>query len=82
MSEPEIARRCAACGVSVRQHALFCPQCGNPIAQADDDNRLFSCRHDHRDRADPGTHPVAAYCNHKVSEDGVRGRKVQRVSSV
>ena len=34
MSEPEIARRCTACGVSVRQHAAFCPQCGNPIPQA------------------------------------------------
>ena len=33
MSEPEIARRCTACGVSVRQHAMFCPQCGNPISQ-------------------------------------------------
>jgi hypothetical protein len=33
MSEPEIARRCTACGMSVRQHAMFCPQCGNPITQ-------------------------------------------------
>jgi len=35
MSEPEIeiARRCTFCGVSLRQHALFCPQCGNPIKQ-------------------------------------------------
>jgi hypothetical protein len=32
MSEPEIDRRCTACGVAVRQHALFCPQCGNPIS--------------------------------------------------
>jgi hypothetical protein len=32
MSDPEIARRCAACGVSVRHHAMFCPQCGNPIS--------------------------------------------------
>lgn len=31
MSEPEIARRCTACGVSVRKSAMFCPQCGNPI---------------------------------------------------
>ena len=31
MSDPEIARRCSACGVSVRQRAMFCPQCGNPI---------------------------------------------------
>ena len=35
MSEPEIARRCTACGVSLRQRAAFCPQCGNPIAQGD-----------------------------------------------
>jgi zinc-ribbon domain len=35
MSEPEIeiARRCTFCGVSLRQHAIFCPQCGNPIRQ-------------------------------------------------
>ena len=33
MSEPEIDRRCVSCGVSVRQHAMFCPQCGNPIPQ-------------------------------------------------
>lgn len=31
MSEPEIARRCAACGVSVRNSALYCPQCGQQI---------------------------------------------------
>ena len=34
MSDPEIARRCTACGVSVRQRAMFCPQCGNPISEA------------------------------------------------
>lgn len=34
MSEPEIARRCTACGVSVRERAVFCPQCGNPIPQS------------------------------------------------
>src|SRR4051812_34667497 len=33
MSEPEIARRCSSCGISVRQSAVFCPQCGNPIAK-------------------------------------------------
>jgi hypothetical protein len=31
MSEPEIARRCSACGVSVRQSALYCPQCGHQV---------------------------------------------------
>ena len=34
MSEPEIARRCTACGASVREQAMFCPQCGNAISQA------------------------------------------------
>ncbi|HET6977010.1 MAG TPA: zinc ribbon domain-containing protein [Pyrinomonadaceae bacterium] len=33
MSDPEIARRCTVCGASVRQLAMFCPQCGNPVAQ-------------------------------------------------
>jgi hypothetical protein len=34
MSEPEIARRCHSCGVSVRKQAAFCPQCGNQLKQA------------------------------------------------
>src|SRR6185369_13242201 len=35
MSDPEIDRRCSQCGVSVRSHALFCPQCGQPIPHSD-----------------------------------------------
>lgn len=31
MTEPQIARRCTFCGVTVRELAAFCPQCGNPI---------------------------------------------------
>jgi len=31
MSEPEIARRCHACGASIRDHALFCPECGKEL---------------------------------------------------
>lgn len=31
MSEPEIARRCHHCGVSLRQTALYCPQCGEQL---------------------------------------------------
>lgn len=31
VSEPEIARRCPACGISLRQNALYCPQCGEKI---------------------------------------------------
>jgi uncharacterized Zn finger protein (UPF0148 family) len=33
MSEPEIARRCPHCGVSLRQHAVYCPQCGERIGE-------------------------------------------------
>ena len=32
MPDPEIDRRCTACGASVRPTAAFCPQCGEPIA--------------------------------------------------
>lgn len=31
MSEPEISRRCPACGASIRDKAFFCPQCGGPL---------------------------------------------------
>ena len=34
MPEPEIARRCPSCGVSIREVALFCPQCGDAQPQA------------------------------------------------
>jgi len=32
MTEPEIDRRCRHCGVSIRERAFFCPQCGKPLA--------------------------------------------------
>lgn len=31
--EPEISRRCHACGASVRSRARFCPQCGRDVLQ-------------------------------------------------
>ncbi len=34
MPEPEIARRCPSCGASIREVALFCPQCGDAQASA------------------------------------------------
>jgi zinc-ribbon domain len=31
LMEPEISRRCRACGAAVRSRAGFCPQCGAPV---------------------------------------------------
>ncbi len=31
MTEPAIARRCPSCGVSIRELAFFCPQCGRDL---------------------------------------------------
>src|SRR5882724_9552921 len=38
MSEPEIDRRCRHCGVSIRERAFFCPQCGEPLAADHDES--------------------------------------------
>lgn len=32
--EPEIARRCKACGAAIRMRATFCPQCGKSVEGA------------------------------------------------
>jgi hypothetical protein len=36
MPEPQIARRCLACGVSIRVPANFCPECGAALAPKPD----------------------------------------------
>ena len=35
--QPEISRRCLACGASYREDALFCPECGKPLPKAPED---------------------------------------------
>ena len=76
MSEPEIARRCTACGVSVRQHAMFCPQCGNPIPQAPATNVTTVPA--------PATAPTTASPPQPRHHDGVKARveKLRHVSSI
>jgi len=73
MSEPEIARRCSACGASVRQLAMFCPQCGNQIPQ-DSTTTVPTV-------SEPRVEPAPAP---KVHDDGVRARveKLRKVSSI
>jgi len=39
MPDPEIDRRCATCGASVRPRAMFCPQCGQGIEQVKESDR-------------------------------------------
>lgn len=77
MSEPEIARRCSACGVSVRQRASFCPQCGNPIEGQSAEL--------HDTIADPAPTPALAPTEPlRPDAEGVRGQveKLRKVSSV
>ena len=73
MSEPEIARRCTTCGASVRQRAVFCPQCGDPIPEP----AATTTPTIPETVLDPTPAP-------KVYDEGVRGRveKIRKVSSV
>ena len=98
MSEPEIARRCVACGVSVREHAMFCPQCGNPIAQPQSATTNIAVADTMIDTAPSETRadiamtqplsavtpPAAHAVIHKPTDHSVRGRveHIRKVSSV
>ena len=92
MSEPEIARRCTSCGVTVRERAMFCPQCGNPIPQASPATVAetnFDTAATEALRTDvAATQPLSAVVTPPAPpaspEDGVRGRveKFRKVSSV
>jgi len=98
MSEPEIARRCTFCGVSVRQHAMFCPQCGNPIRQQQSAPTSISLSDTIIDTAPAETQPLSAVVPptveppqpvksqvvHKPAEQSVRSRvdHIRKVSSV
>ena len=77
MSEPEIARRCTACGVSVRKSAAFCPQCGNPVVQQQATEPVPTVP---TQALNPDPNPVS---RHGVAEN-VRERveKIRHVSSV
>jgi len=75
MSEPEIARRCTSCGISVRKSAMFCPQCGNPISQTADSSQTAPTQ-----VPDPEPNPIS---RSGVAEN-VRERveRIRHVSSV
>ena len=76
-SELEIDRRCVSCGVSVRQHAMFCPQCGKAIPEA----AITTMTPPADTIVDHARLPPPAPVRH---QDGVKGRveKLRHVSSV
>jgi hypothetical protein len=37
--QPEISHRCGSCGVSIREQAMFCPECGQALAQPSADSK-------------------------------------------
>ena len=76
-SEPEIARRCVACGVSVRSHAMFCPQCGRAIPEV----AVTTTTTPADTIIDHAPQPPPQPARH---QDGVKGRveKLRQVSSI
>ena len=84
MSEPEIARRCSSCGASVRQRAVFCPQCGSPISEP---QPVTSNTSDTIIENAPPTQAISTIPEpvvHKPADHGVRSRvqHIRKVSSV
>ena len=91
MSEPEIARRCITCGASVRQRAMFCPQCGNPIQEPQPvTTNTSDTIVEHASPPVPevaptqALNPVPQPVVHKPADHSVRGRveHIRKVSSV
>ena len=74
MSEPEIARRCASCGVSVRQRAMFCPQCGHPIALAAPTTTASVADTIIETAPTQALDSIPAPAIPRLTEDGVRGK--------
>jgi len=35
---PEISHRCGSCGASIREPAMFCPECGKPLSAAEENS--------------------------------------------
>jgi uncharacterized Zn finger protein (UPF0148 family) len=87
MSEPEIARRCTHCGVTLRQTALFCPQCGQELG----DNRTTETALSEASTTEAPVRenlPSASAASHHAGSTGVatnvreRVEKIRHVSSV
>lgn len=60
MSEPEISRRCPACGVAIRGYAAFCPQCGEKLGHPGDVSQLPEIATAERERDHVAAAPAVA----------------------
>ena len=83
MSEPEIARRCSHCGVSLRQNASFCPQCGEQIGDAKVTEAVAMS--DSRTTVTPlpeNPTPVQTPVAHPSNPTGVAGNVRERVEKI
>jgi len=87
MSEPEIARRCIYCGVSLRERAMFCPQCGQLIPEHQSTTTNIAAAETIVDNAPLESIPTptpAPVVVHRPADHSVKARveHIRRVSSV
>ena len=93
MTEPVIARRCPSCGVSIREVAFFCPQCGqdlpNPQAPSSPESANQATQPLFRDTIALDAHDAAvvketAKEDRKVGQSarGAVGAKIQRATTL
>ena len=90
MSEPEIARRCVACGVSVRERAMFCPQCGRAIPEYSSATTNIAAADTMLDKPavestpTPTPTPATPVIVHRPADHSVKARveHIRKVSSV
>ena len=85
MSEPEIARRCVGCGLSVRERAMFCPQCGRAIPEHQSATTNIAAAETIIDNAPVESTPTAApVAVHRPTDHSVKARveRIRKVSSV
>jgi len=83
MSEPEISRRCSHCGVTLRQSAVFCPQCGEQIGvDSVDAAKVADLSASEIRESPPPTMPLTSHPSGLTGNVRERVEKIRHVSSV
>jgi len=78
MPEPEIARRCPSCGASIRNLALFCPQCGKQLPARDSTQTQPLVTSPAKEEPLNTTAPAS---NQRVETEKEQGKDTQALSS-